>query len=442
MGSHEFQVIDDSQTINDPQPLLRHQLGDHLESSSIELDEQGDIISYEEYYPYGSTSYQAVDSETEVSAKRYRFTGKERDEESGLYYHGARYYAPWLSRWTAADPAGMVDGPNLYQYVRSNPVRLVDPDGRESSTSLNPIEKPIGRGYEMVRRAADTAVQNVKDRITDRLDESRENVVSSFETLKRNPILSQVWERGKDIFRTFLDGVTMALEVGSSNSSRARDQRERGNNLVSITAEFIFGSVVDLALITLGTALSITQTALFLEGSGRELTTEERQWGREAGISINYSAVRVKEGFNLILGLLSLFGARGAFVFGNTVYVFPGTEFSSALVVHELVHVWQYQNYGPHYMRRALGAQIGGAITDFAIDRGGIELKGVSRLGLGYSTVEVAEANVPWEDLNPEQQAEVVMEYFIYKSRPPAARPARWDYLEKQAKNVRHPSRR
>ena len=49
-----------------------------------------------------------------------------------MYYHGARYYAPWLCRWTAPDPAGMVDGVNLYEYVKGNPVRLRDPDGMES----------------------------------------------------------------------------------------------------------------------------------------------------------------------------------------------------------------------------------------------------------------------------------------------------------------------
>ena len=150
----ETKTIDASQTLPDPQPLLRHQLGDHLESSSIELDEQGDIISYEEYYPYGSTSYQAVDSQTEVSGKRYRFTGKERDEESGLYYHGARYYAPWLSRWTAADPAGMVDGPNLYAYVRGNPVRLVDPDGMESIGS-----NWVGQASNAIKESAEATSQ-------------------------------------------------------------------------------------------------------------------------------------------------------------------------------------------------------------------------------------------------------------------------------------------
>ena len=82
-------------TTGAPQQLIRYQFGNHLGSASLELDDQAQIISYEEYTPYGSTSYQAVRSQTEAP-KRYRYTGKERDEESGLYYHGARYYAPWL----------------------------------------------------------------------------------------------------------------------------------------------------------------------------------------------------------------------------------------------------------------------------------------------------------------------------------------------------------
>jgi len=64
-----------------------------------------------------------------VSQKRYRYTGKEKDEESGLYYHGARYYACWLGRWTATDPMELVDGLNLYMYCRGNPVCFKDPTG-------------------------------------------------------------------------------------------------------------------------------------------------------------------------------------------------------------------------------------------------------------------------------------------------------------------------
>jgi RHS repeat-associated protein len=118
--------------------LIRYQFGNHVGSVSMELDERGQIISYEEYTPYGSTTYQAMRSQTETP-KRYRYTGKERDEESGLCYHGARYYAPWLARWTSPDPAGLADGPNLYRFVRGNPVRLVDLSGNLSQDSDDPL---------------------------------------------------------------------------------------------------------------------------------------------------------------------------------------------------------------------------------------------------------------------------------------------------------------
>lgn len=112
-----------------PGTLIRYQFSNHLESAMLELDDAAQVISYEEYYPYGSTSFQSVDSSREVPAKRYRYTAKERDEETGLEYHGARYYAPWIARWTACDPKSIEAGPNVYQYVSANPVKLIDPAG-------------------------------------------------------------------------------------------------------------------------------------------------------------------------------------------------------------------------------------------------------------------------------------------------------------------------
>ncbi|MGE3663005.1 MAG: SpvB/TcaC N-terminal domain-containing protein [Pseudonocardia sp.] len=127
----ETRTLDEAGTDQGPQRLTRLQLGNHLGSAVLELDDRAAVISYEEYSPYGSTTYQAVRSQTEAP-RRYRYTGKERDEESGLCYHGARYYAPWLARWVSPDPAGLVDGPNLYAYVRDNPIRLRDPSGRQA----------------------------------------------------------------------------------------------------------------------------------------------------------------------------------------------------------------------------------------------------------------------------------------------------------------------
>jgi RHS repeat-associated protein len=129
----ETKTVDTSAPPFMPTPRIRYQLDNHLGSAMLELDDTGQVISYEEYHAYGTTAYHAVRSDVEVSSKRYRYTGKERDEETGLYYHGARYYAPWLGRWTSADPAGIIDGPNSYLYVRANPVRLIDPTGFQSA---------------------------------------------------------------------------------------------------------------------------------------------------------------------------------------------------------------------------------------------------------------------------------------------------------------------
>lgn len=60
--------------------------------------------------------------------KFVRYSGKERDA-TGLYYYGYRYYQPWLGRWLSADPAGTVDGLNLFAMVRNNPMTLVDEHG-------------------------------------------------------------------------------------------------------------------------------------------------------------------------------------------------------------------------------------------------------------------------------------------------------------------------
>ncbi len=137
----ETLTVDNGTAVPNPEPVQRYQLGNHLESAALELDENANIISYEEYYPYGDTSYRAGRSVAETGLKRYRYCGKEKDEESGLYYHGARYYACWLGRWTAADPMGMVDGVNLYVYCRGNPVGLMDKDGMGSNSASSEYSK-------------------------------------------------------------------------------------------------------------------------------------------------------------------------------------------------------------------------------------------------------------------------------------------------------------
>uniref|UniRef100_UPI001F59CC22 RHS repeat-associated core domain-containing protein n=1 Tax=unclassified Pseudomonas TaxID=196821 RepID=UPI001F59CC22 len=115
---------------------LRYSLEDHLGSCVLELDQQAQLVSQEGYYPFGETAWMAIHSTLEVSYRFIRYSGKEMDV-SGLYYYGARYYAPWLQRWVSADPAGDVDGLNLYGFVGNNPILFIDNDGTQKDTPSN-----------------------------------------------------------------------------------------------------------------------------------------------------------------------------------------------------------------------------------------------------------------------------------------------------------------
>ncbi len=118
----ETLTITGATPVTTPTPRLRFQLDDHLGTATAETDEDGGVITYEEFHPYGTTAWYAEQSAIEVSARCYRYTGMERDEETGLQYHSARYYAPWLARWDRVDPIGLGDGGNRWGYCHENSV--------------------------------------------------------------------------------------------------------------------------------------------------------------------------------------------------------------------------------------------------------------------------------------------------------------------------------
>lgn len=122
---------------DDNAPAIRYHAGDHLGNSNVLIDDTGVWVNREEYTPYGETSFGSF------ALKRYRFNGKERDEESGLYYFGARYYAPWMARWVSCDPLGMVEQASLYTYARNRPIRFTDRIGLNSD---DPPDTPAHRG--------------------------------------------------------------------------------------------------------------------------------------------------------------------------------------------------------------------------------------------------------------------------------------------------------
>ncbi|MFI0798681.1 RHS repeat-associated core domain-containing protein [Amycolatopsis lurida] len=125
---------------DDPETTQSYFHADHLGSSGYVTDRQGNVTEHLEYMPFGETW---VEERAGQSDTPYKFTGKELDEETGLYYHGARYYNPRTQLWASADPAlpdyldsnvagGITNPRNLatHTYVHNNPVRLTDPTGK------------------------------------------------------------------------------------------------------------------------------------------------------------------------------------------------------------------------------------------------------------------------------------------------------------------------
>ncbi|MBS1586682.1 MAG: VCBS repeat-containing protein [Bacteroidetes bacterium] len=247
--------------------VLRYQFGSHLGTASLELDDSANVISYEEYYPFGSTSFQVGDTTGLVSQKRYRYTGKERDEETGFYYIGARYYMPWLARWCAVDPVNSEiynafneqPSRNLqresidltassYEYCYNNPIRFTDPTGeqvpwRQIGEELgnipqksvervksfqNSVRKPIANAAEAVtqsltRMAGKSAVFKINSEIQD-MNVSRNGfqvpkLIGASTTQKRDSIKTDTDPSSANKFNLYVHTNTM-FHVSESNANK------------------------------------------------------------------------------------------------------------------------------------------------------------------------------------------------------------------------------
>ncbi|HCT84472.1 MAG TPA: hypothetical protein DF296_04645, partial [Candidatus Margulisbacteria bacterium] len=172
-------TIDNGITLSTPVVSIRYQYDNHLGSASLELDQNAAIISYEEYHPFGTTSYRSGRTETEVAMKRYKYVGKERDEETGLYYYGARYYAAWIARFVSVDPL-QLKYPHYtpYQYAGNKPVSYIDLDGLEEAKTTEE-KKPEERQSE--------SITPMQSKNADLIEVPKENVDMS---LRKIPELS------------------------------------------------------------------------------------------------------------------------------------------------------------------------------------------------------------------------------------------------------------
>lgn len=110
---------------------------DHLGSTAYITDRNGEISQFANYTPFGELFVEEQQLQEE-GRQAYLFNGKELDRETGLYYYGARYYDPTASLWLSVDPmANKYPGWSPFNYTMQNPVKFVDPDGKQSELSIS-----------------------------------------------------------------------------------------------------------------------------------------------------------------------------------------------------------------------------------------------------------------------------------------------------------------
>ena len=126
---------------------------DHLGSTSYVTDRDGKVSQFVAYLPFGESLYEQHSNTKDMP---YLFNGKERDEETGLYYYGARYYDPWQSQFLGIDPMwGKYPTLSPYVYCNNNPVMLIDPTGMDfdvacDEASRNDIKSIVNNSDRLI----------------------------------------------------------------------------------------------------------------------------------------------------------------------------------------------------------------------------------------------------------------------------------------------------
>ena len=117
---------------------------DHLGSTSYITDDRGNITQHDAYLPYGEL---LVDEHTSSEDMPYKFNGKQFDDETGLYYYGARYLNPMASIWYGVDPIReMYVANSCYIYCLNNPIIFIAPNGKKVK-----IVNDVNQGLSVIR---------------------------------------------------------------------------------------------------------------------------------------------------------------------------------------------------------------------------------------------------------------------------------------------------
>ncbi|MCL6588975.1 MAG: FG-GAP-like repeat-containing protein [Firmicutes bacterium] len=195
---------------------LRYYHQDHLGSSAAITDASGNLALKSTYQPYGSDAFSQGGAVID-----YKFTGKEKDG-SGLYYFGARFYDPEIGRFISQDPAK--DGLNWYSYCNNNPLKYVDPDGR-NPVAVQKVIEAIGtyapRMWTSVSnwvmttapRVANWAATNL-DKVSDMVEVVKTKIVDAHNNaVVKDVVPAEFQKRVKNTFDGWINKITLKEDL-------------------------------------------------------------------------------------------------------------------------------------------------------------------------------------------------------------------------------------
>ena len=218
---------------------LHYYHSDHLGSTSKMTDENGEVVFSADYMPFGEEL-------RKEGSEKFTYTGKELDDESGLYYYGARYYDAEVGRFTSVDP--VPDAGNRYVYVRNNPLRLTDPDGREVDPDY--IRRIAETGMDDVIRRGSIETVRVKQALVE--FQGKGGSVDDFINLRnrvaRDP--GKVAAAASALKEAKKDGGAMRFGLVLTKLRGAKSVREKGDmltNLVKSRPDLVKELAEDLA---------------------------------------------------------------------------------------------------------------------------------------------------------------------------------------------------
>jgi len=240
-----------------------YNLNDHLGTARIITNQSGVVTGSFEQYPFGEAK-----SATGCRESSQQFTGKLRDNESGLQYFGARYLSNDLTRFTSVDPAASWDASNpqswnRYAYSLNDPVNLIDPDGLSEKSFSQVLKQAVGIALMSAGPYKGPFLQgNASNPVAKYLDEALATVTP-----------------GQQMALTLVGG---GVKGGKAPVMKGQEGVER-----AIAAEVAEGNKIRGKEITLETSSGTTRPDLLVELPDGILEFVESKFGPKAGVNPN-----------------------------------------------------------------------------------------------------------------------------------------------------------